>query len=256
MKYGLTLSIFIILFSCFVLTYSGIKREELYTQDYKRALDAGTDAAAKAITYLSAEDLNDLGNGFGTGINDTNSIPVNKENSLTWFYRVLFSNLNIENNIESQNAIKKYIPLKAIIAFEGIWIADVNDNWSFYDFKINLNNKEYKLTLSNQVYDITTNKWITIAHIGISDLNRYEKIAAIIKEKIEYHLNHRQNTQSNNYYTFNIANSNLDLRLKGIEGNNFIVFCEGLPIPSLNWFSATDKYYAFSVGGSELSRKK
>jgi hypothetical protein len=42
-------------------------------------------------------------------------------------------------------------------------------------------------------------------------------------------------------------------KLSGIRGINFIVFCEGLPIPSLNPFRPK-LFYAYGIGGSEIRR--
>lgn len=244
-----------IIYFCVCVTFGGIRNQTMFKQEYKRAVDSGTDAAAKHTTYLSDGNIGDLSSGFGEGFQDTNNIPVDCEDSLRWFYNVFYRNLGIQDNTNVQEKIKTYIPMKCLITFNKIQIADVNDNWVVdKDFIINHNGKDYLFTLSNQVQDISLGIWLKDTDIGLNKKERQEIIAEFIKNEIEVFLNSRENKESQYYYTFNIGLNDMDQDLKTVSGSNFIVLCEGIPLPAINWFSPAQKLYAFSIGGSETKR--
>ena len=112
-----------------ILSFSGARNQSVYQQEYKRALDAATDAAGKHTTYISDKNLEDLSTGFGIGLEDKNNIPMDKDEVLEWFYVIFFRNLNVQDNRIVQNKLKSYIPMKALVTYHGISIADYNDNW-------------------------------------------------------------------------------------------------------------------------------
>ena len=94
-------------------------------------------------------------------------------------------------NIERQNEIKQYIPLKAIILFDRLMIADVDDNWHTYDpagekeYILQYRGKNYKFTLSDQIFDLESETWITAGDIGLESKDR----KAIVTEYIISQLN-------------------------------------------------------------------
>lgn len=256
MKQILAITILSIYFLTSALAIGGIRRSSIYKQEYRRALNAGTDAAAKATAYADEDDLDNLSFGFGIGLENTQNIRVDREDALKWFYRLFYSNLKIQDNGEIQQSIKKYIPMKCIIEFDRISIADVNDNWVIEKpFIINFSGNEYLFTLSNQVQDQDTLEWKKDTDIGLSKEKRQELIMGLIKTEIETFLNSRENMESNTYYTINLGVNDLDQRHNSISGSNVIVFAEGMPIPSINVFNPKEKFYAFSIGGSEIIRK-
>jgi hypothetical protein len=62
------------------------------------------------------------------------------------------------------------------------------------------------------------------------------------------------NKESGNYYKIVFSLDDVtDKKLSGINGVNFLVFCEGIPIPSLNPFRR-EKFFAYGIGGSEIRR--
>lgn len=256
MKQILAITVLAIYFLTSALAMGGIRRSATYKQEYRRALNAGTDAAAKATAYTNEDDLSNLSFGFGVGLENSQNIRVNKEEALKWFYRIFYSNLKIQDNEAIQQSIKKYIPMKCIIEFDRLSIADVNDNWVIEKpFVINYSGNEYLFTLSNQIQDQHTLEWKKDSDIGLSKEERQELIINLIKKEIESFLNNRENMESNTYYTINLGISDLDQMHKTISGSNFIVFAEGIPLPSLNIFNPKEKLYAFSIGGSEIIRK-
>lgn len=256
MKGSLIIAMSLIFFFGTYLTYSGVKNEAIYKQEYKRALDAGTDAATKFITYNNELELENLSYGFGSGELNTNNIHIDRDSSLEWFYKLFFRNLDLQDNELAKATLKEYIPMKALITYNNISIADNNDNWILdKDFIIDYNNNQYLFTLSNQIFDINNNTWILDSDIGLNTEERQELVTNFIITSMEEFINSRSNMNSGNYYKFNIGLNYADERIRTIEGSSLIVLSEGLPMPSLNWFSPKEKFYAFSIGGSEVSRK-
>lgn len=238
------------------MSFAGVKNQSIYKQEYKRALDAATDAAAKHTTYADDINIDEFSSGFGIGLEDKNNIPMDKTESLNWFYSIFFRNLDVQDNLSIQEKLKKYIPMKAIITYHGISIADADDNWVVEkDFVIERNAREYLFTLSDQVQDISTGDWLNQSNIGLSTEERQALVVEFVVDEIEDYLNNRDNQESGYQYQIHIGLNDLDSRLKSIDGSSMIVLSEGLPLPAMNWFAPAQKYYAFSIGGSEVTRK-
>ncbi|HNU80962.1 MAG TPA: hypothetical protein PKG58_09460 [Bacillota bacterium] len=68
-------------------------------------------------------------------------------------------------------------------------------------------------------------------------------------------MDNRGNKESGSHYkiVFSLDDAS-DSKLSGINGINFFILCEGIPIPSLNPFKQ-EKFFAYSVGGSEIKKK-
>lgn len=256
MKNALIIMISIFLFSSSMFTLSGIKMQAVYKQEYKRAVDAGVDAAVKYATYIDNGSLDDLSSGFGSGESNKNNIPLDKNKSLEWFYRVFYRSLGIQDNEASQNMLKKYIPMKAFITFDNISIADNKDNWVLdKDFELFYNGKKYRFTLSDQIYDIGAGKWVTDEEIGLTRLKRQEMVSGFIQSEISEYLGNAENIESDVIYSFRLGLTESGESFKTVSGSNMIVVTEGSPFNSLNWFDSEKKSYAVSIGGSEITRE-
>jgi len=237
----------------------GVDTIDIMGERYKRALDAGTYAAATYRAYDEAIYLQNQGTGFGIGTEDRSNVMVDRDAAVRWFYRLFFTNLAI-NDTDKQEQLKRYIPMKALILYDRLMIADLNDDWfSYYpsgekEYIIRYNGKDYKFTLSDQIYDISRSVWIRDIDLGLREDERKAILTEYIAGEIEGFLRSRENKESCNDYriVFSLDDTK-DEKLSGINGVNFIVLCEGLPIPSLNPFRR-EKFYAYSVGGSEIVR--
>jgi hypothetical protein len=238
----------------------GVDNIDIMAERYKRALDAGANAAAGYKAYDTEEMLYDHGTGYGIGQEDSINVPVEREEAVKWFYRLFFRNLGIKD-AGKQNEIKGYIPMKALILFDRLMIADADDNWHTYDpagekeYVIRYRGKNYKFTLSDQVYDIENNSWIRAGDIGLDAKGRKALVTGYIISELNSFLDNRANTESGSYYkiVFSLDDA-ADEKLRGIDGINFFILCEGMPIPSLNPFKK-EKFFAYGVGGSEIKRK-
>lgn len=255
MRYGLIVTLTLFMFFASFLMESGINKQRYYAQEYKRALDSGTDAATKHIKYYNDSDMDDLSYGFGEGFYDTNNIKVDKEESIKWFYKLFFGNLNIREDEVTENKLKQYIPMKALISYNNISIADRNDDWIVdKDFIIKYNNAEYLFTLSDNICELDTGIWYNISDIGLNEDTKQELLESFITAEINKFLSEREIEVGGNYYTFDTGKSTKDNNLMIVSGSSFIVLAEGLPLGSLNIYTPKKKYYAFSIGGSEITR--
>ncbi|MDD3705933.1 MAG: hypothetical protein PHC45_07720 [Clostridiaceae bacterium] len=238
----------------------GIDNIDIMSGRYKRALDAGANAASAYRAYYSEEMLYDQGTGFGIGLENSNNVSIEREEAVKWFYRLFFRNIGAMD-IDKQNEIKRYIPMKAIILFDRLMIADADDNWSTYDpsgekeYIVQYRGKEYKFTLSDQVYDIENSLWVKAEDIGLDTKERKALVSEYIISELNSFLDNRANKESGSRYkiVFSIDDA-ADRKLSGINGVNFFILCEGVPISSLNPFKQ-EKFFAYSVGGSEVKKK-
>lgn len=235
----------------------GVDNLDATRERYKRALDAAADAAANYRTYDTAYYIEQQASGFGTGKQHKNNVEINKNDSLIWFYRVFFKNLRLENNILMQDQIKRYIPMKAIVGYDKIMIADLKDNWIVDKyFEIIYNGTNYRFTLSNQVMNVSTGVWKKDTDWGIAPDTRILLVNQFIRAEINRALMNRTNFESNIVYSISIPDINTDYKENSVNGVSFIVLVEGLPLPTLNPWSPKDKsrFYAYAAGGSELYR--
>lgn len=251
---------FIFIFCTWSLFFigKGADNIDIMSERYKRALDAGANAASSYSEYNSDRVLLDQSTGYGIGLENSNNVSINKDEAVNWFYRLFFRNLSI-NNVDKQNELKLYIPMKAIICYDRLMIADASDKWTTYDaagekeYIIEYKGKDYKFTLSDQIYDIENKKWIRDIDIGLEPEDRKALLTNYIINELNGFLDNRVNKESGNYYkiAFSLDDAKND-KLSGINGVNFIVFCEGIPIPSLNPFKR-ERFFAYGVGGSEIT---
>ncbi|HYF75322.1 MAG TPA: hypothetical protein VD757_01935 [Candidatus Nitrosocosmicus sp.] len=230
------------------------------SERYKRALDAGVNAASKYRAYISDGALDSQGTGFGIGKEDSGNVHIDRQECLKWFYRLFFRNLSIYDK-DKQDRLKKYMPMKAVICYDRLMIADAEDNWNSYDLSgekeyiILFEGRQYKFTLSNQIYDIARGLWIRSEDIGLGQKERKRILTQYIINELNSFMVSRGNKESGADYkiVFSIDDE-ADTKLSGINGVNFLVFCEGLPLPSLNPFKQ-ERFYAYSIGGSEIIRE-
>lgn len=254
MKWFFWTLIFLVFFTPIIFIGKGINHLDIMKDRYKRALDAGASSAARAFIYDDMDSLEHAAIGFGSETKHGNNIIVDKENALDWFYRVFYRNLGIEDDILIQETFKKYIPMKAIVGFDRVMIANLNDQWVLEkEYLIDFKGTKYYFTMSDQVRKEDTNLWGRDVDFGISPSEREALVSRFIREELNQFLAGRENDESKNIYYVNIADYNSDEETENISGISFIVMAEGMPLPSLNPWKAK-KFYAFALGGTEISR--
>jgi len=77
----------------------GVDNIDIMAERYKRALDAGANAASGYSSYNTEVMLRDQGTGYGIGYEDRTNVPVDREEALKWFYRLFFRNLSIRDAV-------------------------------------------------------------------------------------------------------------------------------------------------------------
>jgi len=237
----------------------GVDQVDIMAERYKQALDAGANAAAEYRAYNTQEIMENQGTGFGVGYEDSLNVEVDREAALKWFYRLFYRNLGIFTDVE-QEELKRYIPMKALILYDRLMIADAEDDWYAYapegekKYRMEYKGKSYYFTLSEQIYDISGRKWIKAGDIGLEPAARKALVTGYIASELEGFLRDAGMGRSGNRYelVFSLTEDKGE-KLSGINGINFLVLCEGIPIPSLNPFNKTS-FFAYSVGGSEIIR--
>lgn len=237
----------------FFVQWGGNQVKQLQNH-YKKALDAGTDAAAKHISYSTQEQLEGLSLGFGVGLEHSNNIQIDKDKALSWFYEVFFANLGYTNNETKKTQLKQKIPFKAIVTFDRIYIANASDTWVYEkEYTIPYNGATYQFTLSEQVKRGGT--WKKDSDWGIPPATRVKLVNQFINTTINTHINEFA-TNPREIYHVQLGTDISDHKFSLIEGANFIVFIEGFPLPSFDTEGISNSHYAFSMGGAEIRRKK
>lgn len=237
----------------------GVDQIDIMSERYKRALDAGANAAAEYRAYNTREILENQGSGFGVGFEDSLNVEVDREAALKWFYRLFYRNLGAFTK-EGQEKLKKYIPMKALILYDRLMIADAEDNWFAYTpdgekkYHMQYKGKSYYFTLSEQIYDVSSGSWTKAGDIGLDPTTRKAMVTGFITSELEGFLQGEGMGWSGNRYemVFSLEDGK-DEKLSGINGINFLVLCEGIPLPSMNPFKQAS-FFAYSVGGSEIIR--
>lgn len=254
MKWFFWILIFLAFFTPIIFIGKGIDHLDIMKDRYKRALDAGASSAARALIYDDKDSLEYASMGFGVKLQHGNNIAIDKENALSWFYRVFYRNLGIEDDAVVQEKLKMHIPMKAVAGFDRLMIADLKDQWILEkEYLIDFKGAKYYFTMSDQVKKKDTNLWGRDVDFGISPAEREALVSRFIREELNRFLANRENQESKNTYNVRIADNNLDENTESICGISFIVMAEGIPLPTLNpWKS--EKFYAFALGGTELSR--
>lgn len=254
MKWFFWTLVFLAFFIPIVFIGKGIDHLDIMKDRYKRALDAGASSAARALVYDDETSMEKASQGFGIDEKHGNNIAIDAEGALQWFYRVFYRNLGIEDDLETQQKLKHNIPIKAIVGFDRLMIADKNDDWIVEkEYLIELGGTEYYFTMSDQLREKSSNTWHRDVDIGISAEERETIISNFVKNELNQFLAQRENKESHYSYYVNIADRSKDLKAESINGISFIVMTEGMPLPSLNPWK-TEKFYAFALGGTEMSR--
>ncbi|HYE82541.1 MAG TPA: hypothetical protein VEG39_10320 [Clostridia bacterium] len=236
----------------------GIDNIDIMAERYKRALDAGANAASRYRAYNNRDMLFDQGIGYGIGAEDRNNVPVDRDEAVKWFYRLFFRNLSISDS-EERDELKKYIPMKALILYDRLMIADAHDNWDSYGpdgqaYTIQYSGRDYRFTLSDQVYDPHNGQWLMAEDIGLTPEDRKALVTQYIISELNGFLKNRPDKESSSYYEIVFSLDDIaDEKLSGINGVNFFVLCEGVPLSSLNPYKR-EEFFAYGIGGSEITR--
>ena len=256
MKQFLWLLILIFCFNALTFIELGQSSFHYYKEKYKRAVDAGADAAAEYDYYVKEENLEQQALGFGEGYESRHNYRIEPDTSLEWFYRVFFRNMSCETDLNKQQELKKTFVFKALVLYDRLLIADHEDTWVVEKrYEVEHGGKGYYLTLSDQVQEKGTGVWVRETSMGLTSLSRKALVSRFIREELNSFIKLNKNIKSGLDYSMHIGLEDMDYRHEGIGGVNIIIMCEGIAIRGFNPWSS-QKYYAFSAVGSEISFTK
>lgn len=98
-----------------------MRRTMLTELRYDAALDAAVDAAAQAL-MTNADQRHE------SRYESAKRMAVNKEQAVAAFYRTLYANFGIADDVIAQGVLKRYIPVIAVIGYDGFYIF-AEDEW-------------------------------------------------------------------------------------------------------------------------------
>lgn len=92
------------------------EKQEMY---YKNLMNSAISDAVSSMKHIENEDL-EIDYGY-SGIVDK-KVSINAQTAISTFYNSLASNFNISNNEVALNTLKMYIPVIAVLDYDGIYI--------------------------------------------------------------------------------------------------------------------------------------
>lgn len=146
-------------FSLWLLHFMLETRYENTKTKYKQALARATQDATTVMLNRRDEDaVNHTYEGYEV---DRKAVPIDHQEVLDQFYNTLWYNLGLYGRLEEQNAFKMNIPVKGVVANDGIYISMYNDAWlpgSPYVYYDRTAEGIYYFTLGEEVtyFDIST----------------------------------------------------------------------------------------------------
>lgn len=100
------------------------EKEEIY---YKTIIDTAIDDATKAMKEIENTNL-EIDYGY-SGIVD-NKVSINAKAAIDTFYNSLFNNFGIKGNELSEDELKSYIPVIAVMDYDGVYIHSAEEDMS------------------------------------------------------------------------------------------------------------------------------
>lgn len=256
------------------------QRRLIQTEDiksrYKEIMFNATEDASIALFEPDSAASEDR---FSAGY-DTKAIEINPNlnKSLTKFYDTLYANMGIVNDPVGQDAFKMYVPVKMVVAYDGLFVnswqevfnssttkKETVEMWSLKKPYIYYDN-QYKLvinfTLDDRVYvfNITTGVWEEGRQQGLyskypgkvfspanfDNLRRQTIVEALQKELACLTVRYNNIAKSQGIgYQYNIPIIDEDTWNNTIKDVCFIAFLQGLSI-------GMENYNTFGSGGTRV----
>ncbi len=207
------------------------EKQEMY---YKNIMNSAVTDAVSSMKHIENED-EEIDYGY-SGIVDK-KVSINANTAITTFYNSIANNFNILNNELSLDRLKMYIPVIAILDYDGIYIHSAEQNESgdvsfitkpkvYYTYSyiitkdnniLNPQGKKYNIVSVNDVEDISNENllsdYIYEVNFTMDDyvyLNVYEITTNNRVGKIEYSKNFYLTDNENNsdlVYSYDITRS-------------------------------------------------
>ncbi len=243
---------------------------------YAKAVDMSVNTAVATIELSTEQDENQGTSleKIALGYTLDKRLLVDKEKFSEVFYEVLFRNMQVLSGDRTmEEAFKRYIPLKAIIQYDTIWLSAYDDEWQSYPMFfidrasgqkifLTLGTRYYTLRNVNQAWNIESNKnYCSIITPNIDNLpNTYgitqefkeRMLAEIVEDSIEsfvnaYKLNHKDYDITLGYFDKSGFSS-------AVKDVTFFCLVEGIPMKSFFSNEPDRSFRMFSFGGASLRR--
>ncbi|MDP2947006.1 MAG: hypothetical protein Q8N88_02740 [Nanoarchaeota archaeon] len=192
-------------------------------REYKQSFEMAVDASLDSLSYSNSTDLERESAG--------GSIYYDTDRALMVFYDILKGNLSISH----VDDLKMYIAVKVFVLNDRMIIYDNKDNKEEYLFNLDYNGTKYLVTLDDESY---------------YPFDKNQEVAKFVNTTISQKLNAKNLAQKK--YLINLDKENKFYNR--FDKTGFLVFSEGIPMPSLVPFR-TEKYYVNSIAGDLVIRE-
>lgn len=216
------------------------EKQEMY---YKNLMNSAITDAVSSMKHIENEDT-DIDYGY-SGIRDK-KVSINSKTAIDTFYSSLANNFNVKNNQQSLERLKMYIPVIAILDYDGVYIHSAEEDESgavtfvtkpkaYYTYSYviqmtdSLNEKNFEIVtvdektkiteltlLSDYIYEInfTMDDYV---YLNIYEITN-EKIGNVVHSK-GFYLNDNNNNEELVYggQTQIVTSARRDLRNKVVE---------------------------------------
>ncbi|MFM9280872.1 hypothetical protein [Paenibacillus jiagnxiensis] len=255
----------------------GVEQER--TQEKMVMYDGALRAAVQDAAFaLQLNENQNLEGSYGS----TKRIRANKELAVEAFYETLFNNVGIRDDVIAQGVLKTYIPVLAVIDYDGLWIytnetiSNVNgENESRQVWKVKKpfafsdeQGNSLSFTLDDYVYayDAATQEWFEGRREEVSILTdhriplledpdtfdqvRRTTIISVVQGSLEHSIN-----SYNEYarrlgitYTFTLPRVEQEEWNNTINDVGVLSFIQGVPV-------GLHTYNNYALGGSRLVKR-
>ena len=151
------------------------EKQEMY---YKNLMNSAITDAVSSMKHIENED-EEIDYGY-SGIVDK-KVSINANTAITTFYNSIANNFNVTNNQQSLERLKMYIPVIAILDYDGIYIHSAEQDESGH---INFVTKPKVYYTYTYVLTEETNQLTGETTYEIVELNRIEDVNSYINENI------------------------------------------------------------------------
>lgn len=211
----------LVFFVVLMLSLGSINNDKIkfLKHEYKQSFELAVDAGMDSLSYTDQIDFENQ---------SYEDVNYDTDRSLDIFYKVLEGNLSTIH----VNNLKSYIPVKIFIMNDHLVVYNNLDQKEIIYFDVNVDGTTYSLSINDENIYPFDKKNVLSYYIN-----------SVINQKLDLY------KLGNVKYTLNLNSDNAFYNQ--IDSVGFIVFTEGLPIPSLLPFKH-EVYYVNSIAGDQV----
>jgi hypothetical protein len=266
----------VLLLPLFVMNNINVAQQKfsLHTEEqYNAAIDTAVRDAARALMFNEKQQ-------FEAGYGSVKKYRANKEEAVQTFFHTLYLNFNVEDDPYVQGTLQRYIPVMAVIDYDGYWIyapEEYSGTGGYTELKHVWKPKQpfaYKdasgnslaFTLDDTVtaYDKAKNRWergrraAVASRVSIPLLNNADTFDSVrrttiiqsLQKDLEFYIN-SYNAYSKQYgiaYTFTLPTISDEEWNNTVDDIGFLAFVQGMPL-------GDKAYNKYALGGARIVKK-